>query len=350
MADTYTFQDIFQYVDTAVTNYVTDGAANAAGALAGVGQTLLIIYVMLWGWSMMRGLIQEPVMDGVWRLVKVSAIFGLATSSALYASYVSNFLYDWPTAFAGVMQGGAVQNSAQLLDQMLDKGNTLGSQAWEKASWSNMGAYFLSIIIYAVTWIVTAITGFIIIMAKYALAILLAVGPVFILAMMFEPTRQWFDKWLGSVVTAGLTIVMVVMAAALMFKLLNATYDAIQLDANANSGVAAMKTIGPLVVYGIICVFTIMGMPSLAGSIGGAFALANASALGWSYNKIRSATPAALRMGKRAGQAGYRGLRGAAGRFGRGSEGGSVTGSRASPPGAIYRKITSGSSRRARAA
>ena len=109
-------------------------------------------------------------------------------------------------------------------------------------------------------------------------------------------------------------------------------------------------TIGPLVVYGIICVFTIMGMPSLAGSIGGAFALANASALGWSYNKIRSATPAALRMGKRAGQAGYRGLRGAAGRFGRGSEGGSVTGSRASPPGAIYRKITSGSSRRARAA
>ena len=44
MADTYTFQDIFQYVDTAVTNYVTDGAANAAGALAGVGQTLLIIY------------------------------------------------------------------------------------------------------------------------------------------------------------------------------------------------------------------------------------------------------------------------------------------------------------------
>ena len=67
MADTYTFQDIFQYVDTAVANYVTDGAASAAGALSGFGKTLLILYVVLWGWSMMRGLIQEPVMDGVWR-------------------------------------------------------------------------------------------------------------------------------------------------------------------------------------------------------------------------------------------------------------------------------------------
>lgn len=350
MADTYTFQDIFQYVDTAVANYVTDGAASAAGALSGFGKTLLILYVVLWGWSMMRGLIQEPVMDGVWRVVKISAIFGLATSSALYASYVADFLYDWPTALAGVMQGGAVQNSAQLLDEMLDKGNTLGAQAWEKASWSNMGAYFLSIIIFAVTWIVTAVTGFIVIMAKYALALLLAIGPVFILAMMFEPTRQWFDKWLGAVVTAGLTIVMVVMAAALMFKLLNATYDAIQMDANANAGVAALKTIGPLVVYAIICLFTVLGMPTLAGSIGGAFALANASALGWSYNKIRNATPAALRMGKQAGQAGYRGLRGAAGRFGRGTEGGSVSGSRSTgQPGAVYRKITS-QRRRTRAA
>lgn len=347
MANTYTFQDAFQYVDAAVSNYVTTGAANAAGALTSFATTLAVIYVTLWGWATMRGLIQEPVMDALSRMLKLATIFVLATSSALYAAYVSDFLYDWPTALAGVMQGGTAQNSAQLLDQMLEKGNTLGSQALEDGGWTNINSTIIGLVIYTVTWVITAITGFVIIMAKYALAILLAIGPVFILGIMFEPTRQWFDKWLGAVVTAGLTIVMVVMAAALMFALLNATYDAIQLDTNANAGISAMSTIGPLVVYGIISVFTILGMPTLAGSIGGAFALANASALGWSYNKIRDTTPAALRMGKRAGQAGYRGLRGAAGQFGKGSGGGSVQ--RAGAPLAVYRKITSSSTRRARA-
>lgn len=339
--NSFMFQDIFQYVDLAVTRYVTDGAANAAGAIQDTATTLLIIYMMLWGWSMMRGLIQEPVTDGALRLVRIATITGLATSSALYADYVSDFFYEWPTAFASVMQDGEAQNSAQLLDEMMDKGSKLGGQAWEKASLANIGNYVLAVIIYGVTWVITATTGFIIIMAKYALAILLAIGPIFILGMMFEPTRNWFDKWLGAVVTSGLTIVMVVMASALMFKLLNATYDAIQLDADENAGITAMKTIGPLIVYGIICLFTILGMPTLAGSIGGAFALANASALGWSYDKIRNATPTALRMGKRAGQAGYRGLRSASGQFGRGNEGGSIK----SQPQAVYRRITGGGRR-----
>ncbi len=350
---TLTFQDAFQYIDAAVSKYVTDGAAAAAGSIQDFAHTLLIIYVVLWGWSMMRGLIQEPVMDGVWRAVKIAAITGLATSSALYATYVSNFLYDWPTAFAGVMQGGVVQNSAQLLDQMLEKGLTLGGQAWEKASLANMGNYLLAGIIYAVTWIVTAITGVVIIMAKFGLALLLSVGPLFILGMLFEPTRQWFDKWLGSVVTAGLTIVMATMAAALMFKLLDAAFDAAQLQAAGNDGIASMKTITPLVIYGVISLFVILATPTMAATLGGAFAMSSASPLGWAYSKIRGATPAALRMGKagfKAGQAGYGGLRGAAGRFGRGSEDGSVTGNRPSPPGAVYRKITSGPSRRTRVA
>lgn len=343
-------QDAFQFLDTATAQYVTDVAARAAGALVDFGTSLFVLYVMLWGWSMMRGMIQEPVTDGVWRIVKVASVFALATTPALYAAHVSDFLYEWPSAFAGVLQGGAAQNSAQLLDEMLDKGSTLGSQALEKGGIRNLNSTIVGLIIYAVTILVVAISTVVIVMAKYMLAILLAIGPVFILALMFEQTREGFQRWIGAVLTNGLTIVMTVLAATLMFKLLNGTYDAMQAAANGNNGVATMKHIVPLVIYGVICGFTIYSMPQLAGTVGGALGLANAAPLGWAYNKIKNATPAALRMGKRAGQAGYRGLRGAAGRFGRGSEGGSVTGNRASPPGAVYRKITSASSRRARAA
>ncbi|ENO90951.1 conjugal transfer protein [Thauera sp. 28] len=343
-------QDAFQYLDTATAQYIGDYSSRAASTLVSFGKSMLVLYVILWGWSMMRGLVQEPVTDMVWRVVKIASVFAIATMPALYSAHVSNFLYEWPSAFAGALQGGAAQNSAQLLDEMLDKGSALGSQALEKGGIRNLNSTIVGLIIYAVTFVVVAISTVVIVMAKYMLAILLAVGPLFILALLFEQTREGFQRWLGAVFTNGLTIVFTVLAATLMFKLMNSTFDVMQTAADGNGGVATMKHLVPLVIYGVICGFTILTMPQLSGTVGGALGLANAAPLGWAYNKIRNAAPGTLRMGKRAGQAGYRGLRGAAGRFGRGTEGGSVSGSRsAGQPGAVYRKITS-QSRRTRAA
>ena len=353
MAASQVFERFFQYSDGVDSKYVTDVAATTAGTIQGVAHTLLVIYVALWGWSMMRGMIQEPVMDGVWRIVRVTAIFYLATSSALYSQYVSDLLYNWPSQFASQLQGAGAPDSVQMLDAMLDKGTTLADQAWQKASLANIGAYILAGIIYVMTWATTGITGIIIIMAKLALALTLAIGPLFILGLMFEPTKRWFDSWLGMAFTEGLAVVMTVLAATMSFKLMNATYDVITADATANSGIATMSGISGLVIYGVACIFLILRMPVLAGSIGGGLSSGSASPLGWAYDKLKGATPGALRMGRQAGRAGYRagkaaygGLRGAAGRFGRGSEGGSVQGTRAGAPMAVYRKITSGSSRR----
>jgi len=344
------FETLLGFGDGVVTKFVTDTAATVAGELVTFGTTLLTIYVVLWGWSMMRGIIQEPVTDGFLRIVKIAGIFYLATSSSLFSQYVSDALFNWPTQLASTMQGAAAPDPVTMLDQMLEKGNLLGAQAWEKGSIRNMGAYFLSIIVFALTWGTLGITAMVIIMAKISLAISLAIGPFFFLALLFEPRKRWFDGWLSAVITEGIAIVFTVLAATMSFKLMNATYDVVASSTAANDGIVTMTAITSLVIYGIACAFVVKKMPVLAGSIGGAMSTGSASPLGWAYDKIRGATPAALRMGKRAGQAGYRGLRGAAGRFGRGSEGGSVTGSRASPPGAIYRKITAGSSRRARAA
>lgn len=294
MAD-YTFQDIFQYADSAVNSYVIDGAASAAESLQSVSHSLLLIYMLLWGWAMMRGAIQEPVTDGVGRLIRIGIITSLATSSALYANYVSNFLYEWPTAFSGVIQGSAAQNSAQLLDQILDKGNSLGAQAWEKAGLMNLGSYLISFIIYSITWVITAISAVIIISSKLGLALILALGPPFILMMLFETTRELFNKWLGMAVTSGLVIVLVTMAAALIFKVMDASFDGAQVLANANAGIPTMKSITQIVIYGIIGIFFILGIPALASGLGGGVSTASAAAAGWAFGKARSG---AVKSGK----------------------------------------------------
>lgn len=349
MAD-YTFQDIFQYADSAVNSYVVDGAASAAASLQNVSHSLLLIYMLLWGWSMMRGMIQEPVTDGVSRIIRIGIITSLATSSALYATYVSNFLYDWPTAFSGVLQGSGAQNSAELLDQILDKGNTLGAQAWEKADLMNLGSYLISTIIYGVTWVITAISAVIIISAKLGLALLLALGPPFILMMLFETTRELFNKWLGMAITAGLTIVLVTMAAALIFKVMDNSFDGAQVLANANAGIPTMKSITNIVIYGIIGIFFILGIPALASGLGGGVSTASAAAASWAFGKAKSGGKIAWgeASGKnRSDRIAARRTKVNNARWARNNPSMATKAGRAaaSAPAAVYRKITSRSNR-----
>lgn len=339
MAASQVFQNLFDYSDGVVTKYITGVAASTASSFHGFAQSLLLIYMALWGWSMIRGLIQEPVMDGAIRMIKISIIFALATSSALYAQYVSDFFYNWPTELASQLQGVPATTSAQ----MLDKGTTLAGSAWEKASIANLGAYILAAIVYVLTWVTTGISGVIIIMAKLTLAITLALGPLFILGLMFEPSKRWFDSWLGAAVTEGLAMVMTILAATMGFKLMNAAYDATMTDAAANSGIATMSAISGLVIYGMASLFVIQRMPSLAGSIGGSFSSGSENPVGWAYNKLKGATSGSVALGKstyKGGRATYKGISRTAGKFGKGSGGGSVTGSSPSKPAAIYRKIT----------
>ncbi len=340
------FEFMLGFADGYVQKFVTDTASTVSGELVSFGTTLLTIYMVLWGWSIMRGLVQEPVMDGVWRIVKVAGIFFLATNASLYSQYVSDVLFNWPTQMASTMQGAAAPDPITMLDQMLGKGNTLGGQAWEKGSIRNMGAYALSIIIFALTWITLGITAMIIIMSKLALAITLAFGPVVILALLFEPTKHWFRSWLNLAVTEGIAIVFTVLAATMTYKIMDATYDVVSSSAAANDGIVTMTSITALVIYGIACAFIILKMPVLAGSIGHAASGGSASPLGWAYDKIRGAMP---RFNNNRNNNNNNRNNNNEGRFGRRREGGSVSGGRstAGQPGAVYRKITS---RRTRAA
>lgn len=335
---TTTFQDAFEYADAAVSKYVTDGATAAAESIQELSHILLVMYVMLWGWSMIRGLVNEPVTDGVARILKIAIITGLATNSALYSSYVADFLYDWPPAFAGVMSGaGEAINTAELIDNILEKGLDLAGQAWENASLANIGNYILGAVIFLSTYTVTAIAAVIIISAKLGLSMLLAIGPLFILTLLFGATRNYFDRWVGMSITAGITIVLVSMAAALTFKLLGSAFDVAQSEAAANGGVVSIKAITPVVVYGIITVFYLIGTPMIAAGIGGGVSTASAAAAGWAYDKIMNTS----KLGFKASKAAYRFIRGSEGGFGRSRSngGGSI---QKQQPQAVYRRITNG--------
>ncbi|MBK6388047.1 MAG: type IV secretion system protein [Rhodoferax sp.] len=67
---------------------------------------MLTIYVVLWGWSMMRGVINEPMTDGASRIVRLSLIVGIALTVGRYNTFLSDMLWNSPDVLAGYIASG----------------------------------------------------------------------------------------------------------------------------------------------------------------------------------------------------------------------------------------------------
>jgi len=338
--DNHIFDDLFAYLETATTQYFTNGAADVASSFHGVAYTLVTLYVVMYGGLLLFGRVQEPILDGVARILKATFIVTFATDSALYASDVANFLYNWPSALAGVLSGTEATSTTELMNHIVGSGLDLAGKAWETASISNIGGYLIAVLLFVVTAIVSIITATLIISSKFGLALLLALGPIFILMMLFDATRKFFDMWLGACVTAGFTIVLVGMAVALVFKYYGATFDAASSNVEASGGIVSLGDIALPTIIGGIAAYFIKDIPQLAGSLGGGISTASIGAASAAYNKIKGSTPSPLQVGKAgygAGKALYNKARNSNG------QGNSIQGA----PKAIYRRITRSSSARA---
>ncbi len=135
-ADFHFFQRIFTEVNTALSTYVNDVASNIIASITPVATTLLMIYVMLWGWSIMRGMISEPITDGVTRLIRLSVIYALALTIGNYNGYIADLLWNSPDAIASYVASGYSDssNNSQFLDSLISKLYDFGDAFWQKAN------------------------------------------------------------------------------------------------------------------------------------------------------------------------------------------------------------------------
>jgi type IV secretion system protein VirB6 len=347
IATSHLFSDLFSFADTVVTKWIVEGAATIADELKGVAFTLVTIYVVLYGVAMVTGKINEQIMDGVARIVKVSFIVALATNSALYADHISNFLYEWPSAMAGKMIGGGsgATDTAEVIDRIFATGLDTVVQAWQTATWRNPGSYLIAGLLFVFAVTITAICAVLIISSKFGLALLLALGPLFFLMLLFEGTKKLFDQWLGSVITSGLAMLMISMGAVFTFKIFGGAFDAASANAAINGGMVSLTDIAPVAVYGLISGYFLLQIPGLAGNVGGGISTASTQALGAAYDKLKPERSQKNQKDQREKEAQKNG------RFARGQgQGGNIRNGRSAAPMAVYRKITSSSSRSSRPA
>lgn len=336
------YENLLNNLTASLGTYVSDTATSVINAITPVATTLVAIYVALWGWSMMRGIISEPITDGAWRILRLTFILAIALSLGRYSTYLADFLWGAPDALASVVVGGySSTTSIQFLDTLLSKMYDYGHAFYDAANANStlgipdLGQLASAILIWAAGVLVTGYAAFLYALSKMALAIILAVGPIFVLLTIFEPTKRFFDAWIGQALNYVFTVMLTAATAGLILSILQTFLGTPSVIAN----MAAPEIPGaiPAIVFSIIGLLVLMQVPSIASALGGGVAIGTLGAVGWAYGRTKGGLtamrPTNLKRSANKVRADFRIARDA-------------TKSAAGAPMAAYRKITGGSKNR----
>ena len=334
------YSKMFTELNSALTTYVNDTAINVIEAITPVSRILFMTYVCLWGWAMMRGVISEPIMDGVGRIVRLALISGIALQIGNYNGFLADFLWNSPDALANYIGGSNSTSNTSYLDSLMSKMYDFGevynlkAQANRAYGIPDFSFLIIAFIIWTAGLLTTAYGAFLLVLSKMGLSIALGVGPIFVLLTLFEPTKRFFDAWLGQT----LNYVFMVVLSAASIRLIMSILDYYLKDINlAKISDPMLDHALPAIVFSAIAALVLKQMPAMASALGGGVALGTLGAVGWAYSKTTSGLsamrPTNVRRSANRVRSDVRIATGAAKTV-------------ASAPMTVYRRITSGTKNR----
>lgn len=247
---------------------------SVAGLVSGPLQAGMAINLMVVGYAIMRGVTNEPwgAYIGAW--IKAQLAIAAATSS--FGPWLGSVAWGLPdqlaAAFGGGSGGAQFDNFIQAVSAaawatrdaaphwVID----LGVTSWETPDWI---ATILALLVIVLAYVAAGIAVTIALFTKFALAVTIAVGPLFVAGLMFPSSSGMFFSWLGAALNAAVNAAAV--AAALTF--VSGTIWGFAQNATAGAGTPSAAYMALIAQAGIVLVggFLIQQAGSIASFAGG---------------------------------------------------------------------------------
>jgi type IV secretion system protein VirB6 len=221
------FQPAYSFVDSKLDVFLNDRASSVMAQVSGPLRAALVLYVLLYGFAILRGAIQEPFMDFVVRSLKLAFVYMLATTVA-YSTYVTQPLFHvLPDTLTQAVSGAGVPDVGSAFDQFFARAAYLAEKIWNKATPVNFAPLILSAVVYIVGALAAAIGFGVVLIAKVALALLVALGPIFIACALFDATRRFFFGWLSQAVNYLVLFALIITVFQLILSLVAQQWSSI---------------------------------------------------------------------------------------------------------------------------
>jgi type IV secretion system protein VirB6 len=183
---------------------------------------LLTLYVASFAILLMTGRSSLSVRSLTPRMIMLGVVLTFTTSWVAYQSVVWNLTIGAPDQIAGVLMGtsgSATQMFADRIDILFNVITETASATRGPGASAGSGSFTPSNLMWLASLLLMLGTVGVLVTARIALAVLLALGPVFIAFALFGSTRGLFVGWLRGVILMAITPLFAVLGGAVMVEL-----------------------------------------------------------------------------------------------------------------------------------
>ena len=300
--------------------YVSSVSASLSAAVLPIIAGGMTLYTLVYGYAILRGDVQQPIQQFLWKNFKVLMICGIGLGIGIKQSAILNLFNSfqgWLTA--SLVGNGASGSFVNILETYLDSvtnslinlvnaatvgsftaaGGTTGSSqgGWVGALKAavNFGAVITALItgfiftmiswnIFLFSFLLAACAMIVFLSAQIGLAACLAVSPIFIACLCFDKTARYFDTWLSQALNYCFVSGLIGMVLGLSLSALNTQVTNIQtlLVPVTTGGGSVLTTLGDigvgLISYDVLilmCIWFFFQCPNVASGLVGGSSLGN---------------------------------------------------------------------------
>ncbi|AJW97138.1 type IV secretion system protein [Burkholderia gladioli pv. gladioli] len=265
-------------LENGMSTYVTGVSSALSSALVPVVTTALTIWIIVYGFAVVRGEAHESVPAFAWRGMKVAIMLAFALGAGIYQSQVvtavegatAGLAQTIQTAAAnagagnagcGTVSGASVTGtSASSIYRTLDcydrQIDIVMDAYFNKATHegfsmagivAGIGDFLCGLVAALGASVFLIVLAFEVLMARMLLELVLGLGPLFIACGAFSPTTRFFEAWTAKIANYALLQVLIAAFLGMALTAFSADLAPFQVttsapDANASSLTAAVHS------------------------------------------------------------------------------------------------------------
>ena len=302
------------YIDPSLTTFYTNATATDAisayittpfTALA----TIAIIFTAI---AIHQGTIEVAIKKLYLSMVTIVVIAIFALSASNFRTYIGNYLIKLPDEMMAVTASSAGSSitkvsgaigAGEAIDKMFSQIYESASKAFKYAKWNDLapfayGGLFLVLGVFFVVIMAVAI-----IVVKVGVVIVVALGPLFILGMLFNTTREFFTKWLSFAIQFMVVGAILGLFIGLTLTITKSSFIALAAAPDFTSQIQAFI---PFYIFLPVIAILFLMSTHFAASMTGGIATSIGGVMEWGVNKGMAG---ARSVGNHAGRRATRGWR-----------------------------------------
>lgn len=301
--------DILTRTDTVIVGYTSGAWSALVSSHMGTIRAALVLYISIYGWCVLNNWIETTLSDAWKHVLKMAIVFAVATTWGWFHMFFYDVFVNGPDSFIASLTGGDTSRTG--LDNVFDTGFKAANKIFEASNWFDLAQISIGLLIIFLTVVTVGYALFLLILSKFAIAIILAIGAMFLVLYLFNTTRTLFSSWVNSLFNYALIPILTFSLLHLMLRIMKSYTD--QLAVAAASGKMTFADVPGFFLFGVITLAVLMQVPNMAAGLAGGLGLTTAGApmamAAGGYLSSRWAAKGAAKLGGKA-HAWYRSRRG----------------------------------------